>query len=332
MNTILRIGLALAVLHSAQASTQVTLGSSTRSAGPLTYRLDVRQPVEGSDKIGVDFDVDYVLVTDSARNAGGDVQGFRYNLTASATGFQDFDGDVGALDNMTGEVKAEGYRFQFGLTPEELTEYTRLAAKDEEERTPDEVLRLGALTERQNRGRSFYTLHGHYRFETTQNVDARQHVFGVGANADVPGLHRILDLFAHALGGRGESQPVRAGLAGDYITNPSGVEVGDAAVTESYPRVRFEAAWGARVFNNLAASNEALRGLRLRTTWQVHFLPDAPDALEAANRELNSFFEASVTYPISESAGLLIKYADGHLPPSYSNTSITRLGFSFTFQ
>jgi hypothetical protein len=284
----------------------------------FTYQLDIRQPQQDSDKLGLDFQVDYAA---SRRKASGNSTGNQFSLVLSAKGFQDFAGDVTVLDNMTGQVALRGRYYRAGtgpLPPAVQKRWLDLLAVPDTEATTLQLAELDELQRRALANRRFVSYDAHYSYEATQDLEVGQHVFGAGASGEVPGLHNLLDVIPSLLSTRPAGyrvQPVRAYLGVDEVS-PQDSAVGIRA----YPRVKVEAAWSTLVLGSLV----------LRTTWEGQFLIKGP--AEVGGTGFHSFFQAWFNYPVAENVSLLVKFAEGSLPPKYTRSSVGKLGFSITLQ
>ncbi|HVG43388.1 MAG TPA: hypothetical protein VM890_01620 [Longimicrobium sp.] len=285
----------------------------------FSYQFDIRQPQQDSDKLGVDFQVNYAA---SRTKASGDPTGHRYALVLSGKGFQDFAGDVSALDNMTGQVALRGRYYRAGpagpLPPAVQKRWLDLLAVPDTEATTAQSAELDELQRRALANRRFVSYDAHYSYETTQDLEVGQHVFGAGASGEVPGLHNLLDIVPALLSTRPAGyrvQPVRAYLGVDQVSPQD-----SAAGSRAYPRAKVEAAWSTLV----------LGALVLRTTWEGQYLIDAP--AEVGGSGFHSFFQAWFNYPVAENVSLLVKFAEGSLPPKYTRSSVGKLGFSITLQ
>ena len=285
----------------------------------FTYQIDVRQPVKDSDKLGLDFQVDFAA---SRTRANANPTGHQYSLVLSGKGFQDFAGDIGELDNMTGQVALRGRYYRAGptapLPPAVQKRWLDLLAVPDTEQTTAQSNELVELQRRALANRRFYSYDAHYRYETTQDLELGQHVFGAAVSGEIPGLHNLLDVVPALLSTRPANyrvQPVRAYLGVDQVS-PQDSAIGN----RSYPRGRVEAAWSTLVLNSLV----------LRATWEGQYLMDAPD--EIGGDGFHSFFQAWFNFPVADNVSLLVKFAEGSLPPKYTRSSVGKLGFSITLQ
>ena len=96
----------------------------------------------------------------------------------------------------------------------------------------------------------------------------------------------------------------------------------------NYNRIAAEVSWTSQVVSS--------------NTWLfVRFMVwvelDAPDAIEAVDTDVNTFFELGIKIPISKNSGtgkspwFVIKYVDGVLPPNYAGASQVQAGMQFDF-
>jgi hypothetical protein len=251
----------------------------------------------------------------------------RAAFEASSKGFQDFNPNVHELNSMEAGVALAGRHYDAGsLTPEEVSEQLALLSVPDSLTTPRQRARMLELQNKIFGRRQFFTFNAHYRYETTQRLDVGQHAGGVALAGEIPVLHRFLDLVPAATRSGDERrlfapQPVRVYLALDYVHAGVGA-AGDSTRANQFPRASLELAW----------STYLLEHMRLRATWQAQRIFAAPAATRALGLELDSFVQLWLTHPFGQNAELLVKYADGRLPPTYESTSTTRMGFSIALQ
>lgn len=287
----------------------------------FTSDFDIRQPTEESAKFGFDFNVGYRI-----ERTRPNPQGNHFGLTLGANGYQDLGTEVKQLNQMVGEIAFQGRYYSSASRPlrADLEKHFReLLDIPTSKITPKDSASLVRLIRSSLASRQFFTYAAHYRYETTQDVDTSQHALGVALSGEVPGLHRVLDALAAATRSRQTRfrvQPVRAYVAFDYV-------VGEEPLTTTtddnrYPRASLETAWSTLVFNDFV----------LRATWLAQYIFSAPEPLKARDRQFNSLVQVWTVYPVSENVGLLLKYVDGRMPPTYDSSSVGKAGFSISFQ
>jgi hypothetical protein len=314
--------LLLLALQGAPAIVAAQVGTWTIDR-QFTYDFDLRQGNPESDRIGLDFNLAFLY-----SRVRANPQGHHLGFAASATGFQDFEGDVRELDQMIGTVSLQGRYYATDVTPlraDLQRHYLELLGRPLESLKPAERDELTALVRRVTQNRRFFIYDAHYRFETTQAVDTSQHAIGASVSGELPHLHRVLDAIPAALAERDERfrpQPVRAYLAFDYVVGEKALTPATEAEDNRYPRLSLETAWSTLLHEDIV----------LRATWVAQYIFGAPAPIEDAEREFNSFVQAWIVYPVSGDVGLLVKYVDGRMPPTYESTSSTKLGFSISFQ
>jgi hypothetical protein len=307
------------------------------SRAGLAYNFDLRNAATSGKGLGLDFDVRY-----DRERSRPNPQGHQYGLLIRATGFQTFDTRTADVNTMAGEIALRGRYYHSRLTvlpAWQQTRYLRLAECDPnvldptdttETRSPcsgftraDEA-ELNGLFRRLAQQRRFFSYDLHYRYETTQDFDLGQHVFGAGLSGELPFLAELLDIVPALTRRQGSAfrpRDVRA-YAGIDRLNPDDdipLYLGSA---EPLWRARGEMAWSTQVFDELV----------LRALWIGEYLFDVPDPVKAADRTFNALLQAWLIYPFSSKTGVLIKYVTGHVPPTYDETSVGAVGFSFTLQ
>jgi hypothetical protein len=299
---------------------------SLEGTTPLTYRIDVRPAAGTDDKLGIDFDFRYDRTRDP-RNP----QGNHYGLGVGVSGFQSFDRDVPDVNSVVGEVTLQGRYYHSALrplSPEKQARFRDLAERDEAGGGPGltakEQAEYDGLFDLLKKNRQFFTYDLHYRFESSQDWDDNQHAFGAGGGAEVPALHRLLDVIP-ALTRKGDSfkpQPVRIYLGADRVTGAGETVAGVAAGEGSFWRLRGSVAWATSVFDNLV----------LRARGQGYLILDPPAGLKAQDLDRTGFLEVWLTYPVAGQASLLIKYLVGRLPPDYDEVNVGKVGLSVTLE
>lgn len=311
------------ILLLALGSTQPSLSAQSQPwkiDRKFTSDLDIRQPTEESAKFGLDFNVGYRI-----ERTRPNPQGNHFGLTLGANGYQDFGTEVKQLNQMVGEIAFQGRYYSAAGRPlrADLEKHFReLLDIPTSKITPKDSASLVRLIRSSLANRQFFTYDAHYRYETTQDVDTSQHALGVALSGEVPGLHRALDALAATTRSRRSNfrvQPVRAYLAFDYVVGEEPLTTTD---DNRYPRASLETAWSTLVFNDFV----------LRATWLAQYIFSAPETLKARDRQFNSLVQVWAVYPVSENVGLLIKYVDGRMPPTYDSSSVGKAGFSISFQ
>jgi hypothetical protein len=291
----------------------------------LAYRFDLRQADEGSDKLGLDFDVAFERATPTK----GSPQGNHYDLSLAARGFTTFEKADRDVNSMVGQAALQGRYYRSGLSrplpAEQQRRFLELADRDAAGGGPgltdEEEKEYKTLDDAVKTRRWFATYDLHYRVETTQHVTHTQSALGAGGSAELPLLGGLLDVIPSMTRSRDfKVRPARAYVGVDYVT-PHGVEAPRADSVDDGWRSRAELAWSTLVLDRFI----------LRAHWDVQYLFAAPQALENADREFNNFLQLWLELPVSKDAGVIVKYLSGRLPPNYESTSVASLGLSISF-
>lgn len=294
----------------------------------FTYEVDLRQGEGAAEPLGIDFDLNYHLGT----NVGTDPRGHHFGWDFQVRGFQNFKDNAADANFMAGQIKAAGVLYRPGQTPLPARTQARLldllerdAAGGGPGLTEDEVEELNGLVARITANRRFWTYDLHYRLETDQELDAKQHVLGAGIGGEVPLLHEVLDLVPRMTSARHpnyRTPPLRVWAGIEWVGGQDEVVIEGLELDGAYGRVRIEAAWSTLVLEDLV----------LRATYQGQILFARPGALVATNRGFNGFLEAWVTLPIGDRFGLAVKYIDGRPPPLYQTVSTAQLALTISVQ
>ncbi|MCK4414956.1 MAG: hypothetical protein KAY32_15585 [Candidatus Eisenbacteria sp.] len=301
----------------------------------FSYDIDIREAVDGSDALGIDFD----LHLDLAR--GAEIEpGHRFHLATRFSGYQNFDSDRRDINHMLGELALRGdlYLPQAPKTVEveKVQQWLKLSNSPPESLTVEDMQELTRLSrimrgfdadtgESPARVVGYLSYDLHYRFETTQDVTAKLHAFGLGASAEMPLLGEILDAVlgvtrSEEPEGR-RARPLLLYAAIDLATSED--------LLPTYDHLRDDdTLWRGRI--ELAWRTSILRNQKLTLSWQGEVLFDAPQAIDDADREFNSFFEATLIMPVKNGAGLLVKYVDGRLSPTYEQVAAALLGVNLS--
>jgi hypothetical protein len=295
----------------------------------FTYDFDLREAVEGSDHLGLDFDVSYELSRESESPAG-----HQFEWAFSASGFQNFDNENPDLNHMKAEVSLRGRyyrpRTRDPLPPRQLLRYLEIAGIVDTLQTEEESLEFDRL-DRQLFGGArprYISYDLHYRIESSQDFAHTQHVGGIGVSAEVPLLQDFLDLvpsvtrasFAPVQNFR--TPPVRLYVGLDYVASAEAISESVAEGDKEFARARIETAWSTLVFEAQV----------LKIAWQGEYMLDASKSVEEADREFNTFLEASLIIPLKGKTGILVKYVDGRLPPVHNQVSAGMVGLNFYLQ
>jgi hypothetical protein len=292
----------------------------------FTYRLDLRTAADNPDRLGIDFDLTY-----EANRGGKDPAGLHYGLKVNAKGFQTFDRDVHDIDAMVAEVGLLGYYYHVSdfarIPPEMVVRYLELSDIEVENQTDAQTEELTAIQERMTHKRWFATFDLHYRYETDQTVTDDEHAFGFGASAEVPIFANLLDVVpaltrAPTNNASFRPQPVRAFVGLDRVIGADETAVGALTGENNYWRARLEAAWATRI----------LQGFTLRMSFEGAYILDADEVLEASGRDLTSFFQTWLLYPLSDRTNLMVKYISGRLPPDYDAATTGKVGLNIMLQ
>ena len=291
----------------------------------FTYRLDVRAAADNANRLGLDFNLGY----ESARRIK-DPTGLHYGLKLNAKGFQTFDRDVPDINAMVGEVGLQGYYYRasnyFRMHPELATRWLELGNIEPEDQTKAQRAALIALTDSLLKARRWYaTFDLHYRYETDQALTTDDHAFGLGASAEIPVLANLLDLIP-SVTRQNDAQlrplPVRAFLGLERVGGAEDTDIGDLSGDSNFWRARLEAAWATRI----------LQGFALRMTFEGAYILDAGDALQESGRDITSFLQAWLLYPLSDKTSVMVKYISGRLPPDYDAATTGKVGLSIALQ
>jgi hypothetical protein len=305
----------------------------------FSYRYDVRPAIGNPQQLALDFHSGLDWKRESKNP-----QGHAFSWTASVEGSQAFDRRVTDVDHMAGEISLQGHYYRSGPS-DGLPARTQVRLRDLMERDPagaeagdssaaggapgwtkaDED-ELNGLTRLANANRRYFGYDVHYRFETTQDTDVHQHVFGGGLRGEVPGLDQLLDMIPWSTRRQDDTfhpQAVRAFAALEYVHDapdslaPAGVDQGKAR----YTRARLQGAWSTKVFSDLV----------VKVTFESDYLFDPPDAVVIAAKRFHSYTHVWLEAPVGSRTGLLLTYLDGRLPPTYANVSGGRVGLTYSF-
>lgn len=315
------VGLVLA----APSTTWAQIAGTTRG---WTYRVDAR-PAEGrTDRLGLDFDIQY-----SNQQAPIPPRFDAFGMLGRARGFSSFDRASRDVNALALGLSVQGWHYSSRLTREgrlRPDQYLALIPVLEKQGdslavlTAREEALLDAFLAMARAGRRFFTYGLAYQLETTQDVDVSQHVLGATTSIEVPRLGELLDVLPRTT--RGDSSrtpafPVRALLAVDYVRPPASTSPGSILVDTATWRLRSELAWSAVVLDRYV----------LRVNWEAHYFPNPSRTVRDADRSLNSFLEAALAVEIADGTSILIKYLSGRLPPTYALAGVSTLGLSFAF-
>lgn len=315
----------LAVFAASLACSSLCLAQITGTQRGWTYQFDVRQAEGRTDRLGLDFDVEY-----ERQQEPTPPQLDSYGFTLRTKGFNAFDRATRDVNSLVGEVSLLGWHYssalldQGVLPPEQILELERLAEKkgNGDSLSPADEAHFNAFIDRASKGRRFFTYGGQFRLETAPDVNASQRSFGVMGAAEIPFLGQLLDaLPASTRSGTRRSFPVRALLALDYV-NPS-------SRSASNPTLLDSATWRART--EMAWSSIVLDRYILRATWEAHYFLGDKSTLHDRDRRFNNFLQTWVKVPLTPEMGVILKYLAGRAPPTYENSDIAALGFNISF-
>jgi hypothetical protein len=284
----------------------------------LAYDVDLRPPVEGDASLGLDFDVRLAVARQQA-----EVRGHQFDASAFTKGFWTFGNEPPDVDHISAGFLFGGRYYSNARSELDARQQDRilhLLDKDLTDLTEGEAAELNRLTTLQSR---YYNYAAAYRYEATQDRRVGQHVLGIQVAGEIPLLRELLDavpaLTRFEDGYR--PQPLRMAAALDLVSGVDSAFVGAEDHDAAMGRLRMEAAWSTKI----------LEGLPLRVTWEGHVLFGGPETVEAMNRGFNSFVQAWILVPLSESgrSGVMVKYINGRLPPLYESANGAELGLSF---
>jgi len=290
----------------------------------LSYELDLRPPLEGDAKLGVDFDVRLDVVSDPASTGGHALDG-----SAFARGFRALGEAAGDVNHIALGVDLGGRYITQGntqLAARQVDYFAWLLDQDAAGGgpglTPEQTADLNRLTTLRRR---YYGYKLVYQHESDQDLERGQHVLGVQLVGELPLLHELLDVLPSAtrLEEGFAPQPVRLGLGIDFVAGVDSTFAGPADPESELWRLRFEAVWSTKVFE----------ALPLGVTWQGHYLFAEPQAIATNGRTFNSFLEvwALLPFTVSGRSALELKYLRGRMPPDYDAVDGAELGFSLAF-
>ena len=301
-------------------TTLAAQGGTWTTDRSTAYDFDLGPSPDDASRFRLFFDVKHEF-----QQTRANPQGNHYGFMLSATGFQDFGQDTGGPDHMafSGRLLGRYYRSSTPTLPaQQQLRYLDLLDRDPGSLSPAETDELRELFDRVRNGRRFVSYDLHYEIETDQDIARKQHSAGAMATVELPVLHGLLDILPAATRVRRTNytaQPVRLLLAGDWVFAR---DVAGEAADSGFARLRGQAAWSTVVFDELV----------LRTTWVAEYMISPPAALEAATDDFNSFVQVWMAVPLNDRISVMIKYADGRLPPTYDLSSSTEVGFSIGLQ
>jgi len=289
----------------------------------------VRPALDHIDRLGVDFNLAYYR-----QGAPEKPSGHHFSWRVSAAGFQTFDRHVEDVNAMAAEVTLVGRYYRTSANSAPLPADLQVRFLDLLARggaggglglTSADSAELDRLTLHVNRNRTYLEYDVHYRFETTQDVTAKQSAFGARISAEIPLLHNLLDMIPRQTRRPGTGfrpKPVRAFVGIDYVGSTEETAVGAGTGTGHVWRAELQAAWSTHLMNEYV----------LRALWLGQYLFDAPAPVKAAGREFNAFGQVWLAYPLSGRTSLIIKYVSGRLPPNYDLASAGTMGLSISLQ
>src|SRR5688572_3371975 len=219
----------------------------TGTARGWTYQFDVRQAEGRTDRLGLDFDVEY-----DRQQTPTPPQLNSYGFSLRGKGFNAFDRATRDVNSLVGELSLLGWHYSSALLndgvlpPERILELERLAEKlgAGQALSAEEQARFNEFTDRATKRRRFFTYGGQFRAETAPDANATEWSFGAMVAAELPLLGQLLDAIpASTRSGARRSFPVRALVALDYV-RPNEHPPASAILLDSATwRGRAEMAW-----------------------------------------------------------------------------------------
>jgi hypothetical protein len=280
----------------------------------FTYDVDLRDGSTERNSLGVDFDFLYALSRSTNK-----LQGHHFDLSVDGAGHKDFGEGDPALDLIEVGVTLRGFYYRRNtkapLSPTEIRRYLELADIPDTLQTDKQYTEFARLDDKLNKSNPRYISYDfHYKQERNQQLGAQQHILGGGVSAELPLLHSLLDIIPAA--SRGDSalvrdfvvQPIRFYIGIDLVTGATLAERDNGSDAVSFSRVVGEVAWSTLI----------LQRQILKVVGQIHYLPNAPMGFEELDREFSPHIEVKLVIPLDGKLGLVLKYADGYLPPEYS--------------
>ncbi len=294
--------------------------TSWTSSRTLTHTFDIGPVASEPERVGLHYDLRYEF-----NRIGADPNGMHLGLALAAAGFENMKRDEGVVSTVYLESSLLGRYYRSGdatpLEPQQQKRYLDLFEKDPEHLTQEEEAELNGLIARVTRNRRFFTFGGHHRYEYSRLTGAKQHALGAFLSGEIPYLHIVLGEVSRVTGTRDgyRQQPVRAYLGLDYVLADEAQLAGNE-VGENFPRVRGQLAWSTLVLDRFV----------LRATWHADLVLNAPAAIKAADREFNNVLQLWLVFPVSQEAGVMVKYTAGRFAPDYRSMDELNLGLSIS--
>lgn len=304
----------------------------------LTVDVDLKT-LEEAAGLGIDFKVNYSQMLGDQKIAGN-----RLSLVLASQGFVGTDADKTQNSIISkGAIQAELFESVEPLSPDEQAEADKIESDPEFQnavlksalsRTSHEQYLMTRHKALYAMNKRYVQFDAHVKDESDQTFDMNQVAFGAGVstNSNVftgeETVTRIIDMpfdLVRSAELRKEHavEPIRFYFGYDYVANKQGPTVPAADTSDNTNRLTAQAAWKTEIFHRMF----------LRAAWQAYYdlTPDA--SVQMANDEFTSFFESSLTLPISVngSTNVILKYAVGKLPPTQQQSSNVSLGFSVGF-
>lgn len=342
--------LAIAVLHTSSViaqdiparesehpATKLSLTSLLDIDG-LTVDVDLKTLEKGGG-LGVDFKIDYSQMLGDQKIAGN-----RLSLVLDSQGFVGTDADKTQNSIISkGAIQAELFESVQPLSPDEQAEADKIEADPEFQnavlksalsRTSHEQYLMTRHKALYAMNKRYVQFDAHVKDESDQSFDMNQVAFGAGAstNSNIftgdETVTRILDLPFDLLRSaelRKEHavEPIRFYAGYDYVSHKQAPASQSGTGDNDTNRLTAQAAWKTEIFHRMF----------LRASWQAYYDLTPDRAVRRADDEFTSFFETSLTLPISVngSTDVILKYANGKLPPTLQQSSNVSLGFSVSF-
>jgi hypothetical protein len=319
------VRLALAITAAVICGTSTGVAQIAGSQRGWAYQFDIRQAEGRTDRLGLDFDVQYESQQEPKPPTLDS-----YGFTARAQGFNTFDRATRDVNSLIGEIALLGWRYRSALLhdgvlpPEQILELERLLDKSGSGATlkPEEQAKVNAFNDRLSQDRRFFTYGGQFRWETTADAKVAQNSLGLVGATEIPFLGKLLDALPASTRSSGRrSFPVRALIALDYVRPAKNESATTVLLDTATWRARTEMAWSSVVLDRYI----------VRATWEAHYFINPPAPVRTAKRQFNNFLQAWLKVPITPEMGVVIKYLSGRIPPTYDNSDIAALGFNIAF-
>ena len=237
------------------------------------------------------------------------------------------------LDNITSGLEVGGHLYvNDALPPDPRLQLLIVEAleKDPDQLTQAEVERLRVWNEEISKRARFVSFGLHFNHEATQDFDSHDFALGAGTAFDLatilPSAVSAIDFpFSLLRSGSSSFQPdaPRFYLGVDWVTNLDSTdrEADTGATDNELARLTAEAAWRTMILDKLT----------VRAVYRLWYEIDAPQSVEVAGREFNDLVEITASYPVNPSLDVMVRWADGRVPPNFDSDNVASVGFSLYF-